>query len=174
MMKYRVTGADRNTGVDMSRVIEASSLAEAEKIASRSMLVADVEMSSSTAVATANPGECANCGNKIGRLETPQKWKGEPVCVGCYEKLAKSGRLLVRRAVKKKSSPIIVLAIVGAAVVVAGIAIFGYEEELAVALGAGIASLLLWVVVVALVIAFIVWLISTGVKTGIRRAEKEE
>jgi predicted RNA-binding Zn-ribbon protein involved in translation (DUF1610 family) len=31
--------------------------------------------------------ECANCGEKIGRLETPQVFKGEVVCAVCREKL---------------------------------------------------------------------------------------
>jgi len=31
---------------------------------------------------------CANCGQSVGRLETPKIWKGHTVCTACYKKLA--------------------------------------------------------------------------------------
>jgi hypothetical protein len=30
---------------------------------------------------------CANCGDTIGKLQSPQDWRGQPVCHGCHVKL---------------------------------------------------------------------------------------
>ncbi|MGD0139717.1 MAG: hypothetical protein ABSD28_12635 [Tepidisphaeraceae bacterium] len=32
--------------------------------------------------------ECANCGRKIGNLESPQIWQGHTVCTECLERLS--------------------------------------------------------------------------------------
>jgi rubredoxin len=38
-----------------------------------------------------DPEACANCGAKIGKLETPYLWKQHVVCEPCYERLSQAG-----------------------------------------------------------------------------------
>ena len=35
-----------------------------------------------------DPESCSNCGDKIGRLETPHLWKQHIVCENCYDRLS--------------------------------------------------------------------------------------
>lgn len=50
------------------------------------VLCADCHKKPASDVA-APPETCANCGERIGRLETPHVWGDEVVCGGCFGKL---------------------------------------------------------------------------------------
>jgi rubrerythrin len=39
------------------------------------------------------PEKCANCGRRIGNLETPFVWQASIVCVECYERLRREEQL---------------------------------------------------------------------------------
>jgi hypothetical protein len=39
---------------------------------------------------------CANCGDTIGKLQSPHDWRGQPVCQGCHVKLTNESRQAAR------------------------------------------------------------------------------
>src|SRR5687768_7357804 len=50
-------------------------------------LVAATEPKRPAAKLPAKDHDCTNCGQAIGKLQTPKEWRGQTVCHGCHSKL---------------------------------------------------------------------------------------
>lgn len=81
--------AERILSIKERKAAAKKAKKQAEALDSNVAKVGDAALSVDSKAATDNITQlsCANCGEKIGKLEEPNLFKGHIVCVTCYKKL---------------------------------------------------------------------------------------